>query len=449
MLYSTKRKWDKLITSASSPTPSTPLPPSTLHSSPSDLDLKKRRLAELGVTDSPSVRAVSPTPSHPGGTVGTGTTTTVFRPSPSYAPWDRDAFLARLATFRFVDKWPAKPTEVNEVAWAKRGWVCIDKDRVRCGACRKEVVVKVELEDESEDGKELVQRVKAGIVDEHEDGCLWRQKGCDETIQRLPVTNPALATPAFIERYNSLMTMKSDIPEKLAYPSNLNPSGLYYPEEISPPISESAAVLALFGWEATEPGIPSLVTCKACFRRLGLWLFNKRPATEGTGTQGDDDGDLDPAVSRLDPLHEHRDFCPWISAAAQSGPSTSRKLAAWEVLARILERPPKSSAASRRGSMHSVRSVFSTRTVDTVGTTGTTGTTGTEVDEETGEKRELTQEEREKREMSRMKKLKRLKSLYFGKRKSRGEEGKEKGTKSQASTRPNTGATEGTGEGNE
>lgn len=208
MLYSTKRKWDKLIThagapvppptssSAASPPPSSsssllppgPSTPGRLNHTLSDLDLKKRRLADAGL-DIPStpashasIRAVSPSA---GSAFLSGTTTTVHsvfptRPSPSYAPWDRDAFLARLATFRFVDKWPAKPSVANEVAWAKRGWICVDKNRVRCGACRREVYVGIEADDEStEEGKALVDRVAGQVVTEHEESCLWRRKGCD------------------------------------------------------------------------------------------------------------------------------------------------------------------------------------------------------------------------------------------------------------------------------
>ena len=58
--------------------------------------------------------------------------------------------MERLRTYRFVDKWSAKPVDVNEVEWARRGWSCIDKNRVRCGVCKREVVVKVELDEEQD-----------------------------------------------------------------------------------------------------------------------------------------------------------------------------------------------------------------------------------------------------------------------------------------------------------
>lgn len=45
------------------------------------------------------------------------------RPPPNFAPWSQESFLARLKTFSSVSKWYPKPDVINEVEWAKRGWV--------------------------------------------------------------------------------------------------------------------------------------------------------------------------------------------------------------------------------------------------------------------------------------------------------------------------------------
>lgn len=81
---------------------------------------------------------------------------------------------------------------------------------------------------------------------------------------------------------------------------------------IVPPtdINESAFILALFGWANEEPSIPTLLTCSACFRRLGLWLFKHE-------TQAGSIGDDDALVSRLDVIGEHRDYCPWVNKESQ------------------------------------------------------------------------------------------------------------------------------------
>lgn len=36
-----------------------------------------------------------------------------------------------------------KPTEINEVVWAKKGWKCSGAERVRCVTCNVELVVKL------------------------------------------------------------------------------------------------------------------------------------------------------------------------------------------------------------------------------------------------------------------------------------------------------------------
>ena len=100
-----------------------------------------------------------------------------------------------------------KPDEINEVEWAKRGWSCVGKERVRCvGGCEKEVVILLEGDarrksatenDEKKDDEEgegsdeeewraeaqkvLVERYREMITSAHEGSCLWRRKGCDGT----------------------------------------------------------------------------------------------------------------------------------------------------------------------------------------------------------------------------------------------------------------------------
>lgn len=51
------------------------------------------------------------------------------RPPPNFAPWSQESFLARLKTFSSVSQWHPKPDVINEVEWAKRGWVSFEKTR--------------------------------------------------------------------------------------------------------------------------------------------------------------------------------------------------------------------------------------------------------------------------------------------------------------------------------
>ncbi|KAA8909646.1 C3HC zinc finger-like-domain-containing protein [Sphaerosporella brunnea] len=401
MLFSTKRKWDKLINAGSGNTPGKPTatppkpapaptePTSPTPNAPSTpttpvLDPKKRRVADISVR--PSVRAVSPTDSvlsTRSARSAFSTVTTTSRAAGTYAPWDRDAFLERLGSFRYVDRWTAKPNDVNEVAWARRGWVCYDKNRVRCVTCRKDLLVKVELDDEQSDaGRAVVEHYKNAVVDEHDESCAWRRRGCDDSIYRLQLSNASVARPAFAERYSSLVKIRNEIPPSLSYPEGVDPAALHYPSECTDegPIFETAAMLALFGWHNEDPGIPSLVTCSACFRRLGLWLFRKKPKVDEPDASPDE-----ASVCRLDLVGEHRDYCPWVNAVSQG------KEPGWKTMHRVLQNSPRG--------MSSAASVYSVATVTT------------------DHSDELTDAARDAEDNSKLQRLRRLKTLYFGKKK--------------------------------
>lgn len=80
----------------------------------------------------------------------------IHQTAPKYAPWDRDAFYERLKSFRDIVMWAPKPAKVNEVEWAKRGWVCGKYERVRCCTCDVEILVGLNKKKMSEGAEELV-----------------------------------------------------------------------------------------------------------------------------------------------------------------------------------------------------------------------------------------------------------------------------------------------------
>ena len=298
------------------------------------------------------------------------------RKPPNFAPWDRNQFLERLKTFRHVDKWLGKPGRINEVQWAKRGWSCVGRNTVRClGGCEVSIVIKVEEDpldtenqrddaqssegddDGDDDGvqdwreaaqKELVERYAEMISSAHEGGCLWRRRGCDDTIQRLPLIHHATALQGLRDRYNNLTSISSElpsestfsIPEGLSIPTLIAQASqiLQPPPETTTPhpspvaINTPALLLSLFGWQTEESGhLPGLVTCNACFRRLGLWLY--RSSSTSSGATHEESSPL----PHLDLVTEHRDYCPWVSALSQNGMNRRTSLdslAGWEVLVR-------------------------------------------------------------------------------------------------------------------
>ncbi|KAH8666559.1 C3HC zinc finger-like-domain-containing protein [Xylariales sp. PMI_506] len=281
---------------------------------------------------------------------------------PRYCPGDRDQLIRRLATFQELTEWTPKPDKVGEIEWAKRGWVCQGKDRVRCTLCNKELVVKTNkrLVDGNEEpvlvGSDvedaMVKRFAELIVGAHQSDCLWRKQGCDSSLLRLSLTSAQTALPALRKRYDelcarsaflpylfnlrlppsfSLDTVKSQLPPKFfTEPPSANTAVLTTAQ------SDVALALAMMGWQGlNNPRIgqvPNSASCATCLRRLGLWMFKSKEVDQDTGEI------LVPApMDHLDPVREHRLFCPWRNAAAQRNPGSkaaeSDSKTAWEVLA--------------------------------------------------------------------------------------------------------------------
>ncbi|OLN85263.1 mRNA export factor rsm1 [Colletotrichum chlorophyti] len=290
---------------------------------------------------------------------------TPIKATSKFAPSDRNELLRRLATFQEITDWTPKPDAVNEIEWAKRGWVCQGRDRVRCTLCNKELVVK--LNKREVDGKEVAVLVASDveealigkysdlIVTAHLAECLWRRQGCDDSLLRLSLTNAKLSVGALRQRYDELCARKPFLP----YEFNLKlPDGLsidsvltQLPEDFftnpapakdSPDPKEPnrvALALALTGWQGlTNPrigAVPNSASCHTCLRRLGLWMFKSKEV-------GPDNEILVPApMDHLDPVKEHRFFCPWKNPATQrlgsAKPGSESDMAAWKCLAQVLK----------------------------------------------------------------------------------------------------------------
>ncbi|PGH08238.1 hypothetical protein GX51_01392 [Blastomyces parvus] len=305
---------------------------------------------------------------------------------PNFVPWDRERFLERLETFRRVDRWSPKPAAINEVQWAKRGWSCVDVMRVECvGGCGRAVVVKMpeEVDDVGEDDTDkiierrevearLIEEYSKRIADGHAERCPWRKSGCDDTIQRLPLTNPETAVNGLHARYLNLARLESELPliDNIEPPSNLNldetismlpPTFLgdklerethsistdnptqpttenddsqanISSQEIGVELNRAAFVLAAFGWDASPDVGAGLATCGACFRRLGLWMY--KPKEDGSVS----------VYTKLDVVGEHMDYCPWVNPKTQSGGGkpvlhgfNGKPQSGWEILSQAIK----------------------------------------------------------------------------------------------------------------
>ncbi|KAI1271012.1 zf-C3HC-domain-containing protein [Xylaria sp. FL0933] len=281
---------------------------------------------------------------------------------PRYCPSDRDELIRRLGTFQELTEWTPKPDKINEIEWAKRGWVCQGGERVRCTLCHKELVVKTNMR--TVDGKQvpvvvgsdveqgLTKRFSELIIDAHEEDCLWRRHGCDDSLLRLPLAVPQTALTSLRQRYDDLCTRPSFLPylfnlrlpptlDLKAVRSQLPPTFFTNPPPPSTNPStpnDVALALALTGWQGlTNPrigAVPNSATCATCLRRLGLWMFRSKEVDEATGEV------IVPApMDHLDPVREHRFFCPWRNPTAQQNPGAKTKdtKAGWEILAQTLK----------------------------------------------------------------------------------------------------------------
>ncbi|KAI1480988.1 zf-C3HC-domain-containing protein [Daldinia eschscholtzii] len=345
-------------------TPNKEMPSGSVPSTPSDL-LKRRRILES-----------TPGNEKSGGTIVSNVVLKKWAPNgnaislakgakdeaPKYCPGDRDELIRRLGTFQELTEWTPKPDKVNEIEWAKRGWVCQGKERVRCTLCHKELVVKMNKKEV--DGKEgpvivgsdienaLVKRFVELIIDAHQEDCLWRKRGCDDTLLRLSLTSPSTALVSLRQRYDELCARQFFLPylfnlrlpaglDLQAIKSQLTPSFFTDPPPPStnPSVPNDVALaLALTGWQGlTNPrvgAVPNSATCATCLRRLGLWMFKSKEVDEETNQI------LVPApMDYLDPIREHRFFCPWRNAAVQHNPGSKKvdNKTAWEVLLQTIK----------------------------------------------------------------------------------------------------------------
>lgn len=189
------------------------------------------------------------------------------------------------------------------------------------------------------------------IITSHDEDCLWRKRGCDDSIFKLPLNHAPTTLQNIRERYDELCLRKDTLPYQfnLRLPESLSLDTVisYLPPEFftNPPpspatetdVNKVALTLALFGWQGhTHPRLGvqlDSISCTACFRVLGLWLFkSKAVSTTGEETER-------PVVDCLNVVKVHRDYCPWSNAASQNGreKSSTSTLAGWEVLLRVLK----------------------------------------------------------------------------------------------------------------
>ncbi|TKA72511.1 hypothetical protein B0A55_07031 [Friedmanniomyces simplex] len=294
------------------------------------------------------------------------------RKPPNFSPWSHETFLARLSTFSSVSLWHPKPDAINEVEWAKRGWVCVGINTVACkGGCEKRVVVSLdfgrgssteaegngsEAEDGNVDGEPdgdeeslletaLVTRYQSLVVDGHLGTCPWHKAGCKDDIHHLQVVRPSIWQPELKKRYQSLRdlgaaiqdvnitTLPHDSPSSLAPEKVLPdlPAELLGEANLSSKHAVRALEVALHGWRGSHDSGNDLLHCDACFQRIGLWMY--QPGYRQSRASSDND---DEDAANLDLLELHREHCPWRNPETQKASGTLSGLNASQILQRVI-----------------------------------------------------------------------------------------------------------------
>ena len=298
----------------------------------------------------------------------------------SFAPWDRDQFVARLASFKNVF-WSELPREVCELEWARRGWVerRDGKTSVMCGLCRAnleiiwhwdrlresvlqsresqeeektnggesngisesphaesaspseptlsangEDIYSMQASDDTEASELLLRHYKPLLSSGHMAKCPWRSRSTDLTVLRLPPQ--LLSLPSLISRVTTLTSITTLLPqaERIVAPKPL-PSDLPTSfQDYDPRVLQAG----ITGWSGSTLGSRGILVCTACHRRVALWLFTADTSESQNGLRLDEES--------LDLLAEHKWYCPWTNGAVQTG------MAGWEYMYSLVE--PRSSS---------------------------------------------------------------------------------------------------------
>jgi len=152
----------------------------------------------------------------------------------------------------------------------------------------------------------LTEKYRTLIIEGHTEGCLWRQAGCKNDIYKLPIVRSAIWQPELRERFCSLLEISDSIasvqikkldaiPKAEKMLSNLPQSLLVRaqkeqgnPFTAGPGVGTGAEnhaladqtetkvqafTIALCGWQGTTESSTALLSCNACFQRIGLWMY--------------------------------------------------------------------------------------------------------------------------------------------------------------------------------
>jgi hypothetical protein len=284
-------------------------------------------------------------------------------------PWSRDDMVERARTFR-IGLWNAPPPGLRPLECARHGWFAAAPETLGCSCGARLMFARPEsglgegaVSDAdvlaSDDGGEpasaaleraVIARVVQSLRTGHKPECPWRDSVCPATFLGLPPLEPKAMLAELQCRMATYTTLPSQQLPRVLPLADLGVSAAERgvlcaslgvqpstPDE-SPQVT--AATLALFGWSACPPDNRDTIattrgsgtteevvlSCEICFRRVGCWHFQRyggAPASSHLQKRpriaaADVSESLPSSNDLLDPIGEHRAFCPYIDVAQPS-----------------------------------------------------------------------------------------------------------------------------------
>ncbi|XP_022877696.1 uncharacterized protein LOC111395779 [Olea europaea var. sylvestris] len=127
---------------------------------------------------------------------------------PSCRPWERGDLLRRLSTFEPAN-WFGKPKAASALACARRGWVSVDVDKIKCescGASLKFISSATWTPSEADiAGEDFTQKLDGG----HKVNCPWVGNICAESLVQFPPTPPSALIGGYKDRCDGLLQFPS------------------------------------------------------------------------------------------------------------------------------------------------------------------------------------------------------------------------------------------------
>ncbi|EPY51330.1 RNA export factor Rsm1 [Schizosaccharomyces cryophilus OY26] len=236
---------------------------------------------------------------------------TVQKSSSKYKPWSLKNFLVRLKTYR--NRWSLTyDPQLGEVNCCKHGWLCDSYDKLACDLCNKQIDLSFlqNIIESNELSWELPQnirdRIEKSLLDEHQDGCLWKHMIFPENIYELEIATELLNTKRRIKS-TSPCSVQVSLPEEMTQERLMKVAErLNY--DTSNDHGFSLIGIALTGW--TEQLSGQLYECEYCHRRVGVWNLSQENQL-------------------FDIIDQHKVNCPWRT------PVMNSQLHGWQIILQL------------------------------------------------------------------------------------------------------------------